>query len=113
MNIQIIGTKKCKDTNKAIRFFKERGIQYHFLDISEKPLSAGELKNIIVCINQEELINKQGKEYKKMGFEYMDYNIMEELLEYPMLLKTPVVRNGKKAAIGLLTETWKEWIKES
>lgn len=28
MNIQIFGTKKCNDTKKAERFFKERGIKH-------------------------------------------------------------------------------------
>ena len=36
MNIQIFGTKKCNDTKKAERFFKERGIKYQFVDMKEK-----------------------------------------------------------------------------
>ena len=36
MNIQIFGTKKCNDTKKAERFFKERGIKYQFIDMKEK-----------------------------------------------------------------------------
>ncbi len=32
MNIQIFGTKKCNDTKKAERFFKERGIKYQFIN---------------------------------------------------------------------------------
>ena len=36
MNIQIFGTKKCNDTKKAERYFKERGIKYQFVDMKEK-----------------------------------------------------------------------------
>ena len=42
MNIQIFGTKKCNDTKKAERFFKERGIKYQFIDMKEKGMSKGE-----------------------------------------------------------------------
>ena len=47
MNIQIIGTKKCKNTKKSFMFFKERGIKYHFVDLNERSLSPGELDKII------------------------------------------------------------------
>ena len=111
MNIQIIGTKKCRDTQKAERFFKERRVQYHFRDISEKEITKGELENIKQAIPLEELIDKEGKQFKKRGFEYMVYDIETELLEESLLLKTPIVRNGRLATVGYKPEVWKEWIK--
>ena len=110
MNIQIIGTKKCRDTQKAERFFKERRISYHFRDILEKGISKGELENIKQAIPLEELIDKEGRQFKKRGLEYMVYDIETELLEDSLLLKTPVVRNGRLASVGYQPEIWKEWI---
>ena len=110
MNIQIIGTKKCKETQKAERFFKERRIPYHFRDLAEKGISKGELENIKQAIAIEELIDKDGKQFKKRGFEYMRYDIETELLEDSLLMKTPIVRNGKLVRIGYKPEVWKEWI---
>ena len=37
MNIQIFGTKKCNDTKKAERFFKERGIKYQKASLTPLP----------------------------------------------------------------------------
>ncbi len=111
MNIQIIGHNKCNNTKKAFRFFKERNINYHFKDITEKPLSKGELENITRAVKAEDLIDTESKLYKSKGYEYMDYDPAEELLENAMLLKTPVVRDGTKATIGDATKIWKEWIK--
>ena len=111
MNIQIIGTKKCRDTQKAERFFKERKVSYHFRDLNEKGISKGELENIKQIIPIEELIDKEGYQFKKRGFEYMVYDIETELLEDSLLLKTPIVRNGRLATIGYKPEIWKEWIK--
>jgi len=110
MNIQIIGTKKCKETQKAERFFRERRIPYHFRDLTEKGISKGELENINQAVPMEELMDKEGKQFKKRGFKYMVYDIETELLEDSLLLKTPIVRNGRLATVGYKAEIWKEWI---
>ncbi len=109
MNIQIFGTKKCNNTKKAERFFKERGIKIHFRDLTEKGLAPGELQNISRAIDINELIDVESKQYKKRGMQYMVFNIEEELLADPLLLKTPIVRNGKEATIGYEPEIWKSW----
>ena len=111
MNIQIIGTKRCNDTKKAMRFFKERSVKFHFLDLAERELSPGELQNIVEALSPEEIIDRESKAYKKKGLAYMEFDIIEEILENNMLLKTPVVRNGKMAAIGDRIDIWKEWLK--
>jgi arsenate reductase len=110
MNIRIIGSKKCKETQKAERFFRERRIQYHFRDLSDKGISKGELENIKQVISIEELIDKEGTQFKKRGLEYMVYDIETELLEDSLLLKTPIVRNGRRSTVGCQPEIWKEWI---
>ena len=109
MNIQIFGTKKCNDTKKAQRFFKERGIKIHFRDLTEKGLSPGELQNISRSVEIEDLLDTESKQYKKRGLQFMVFNTEEELLEDPLLLKTPIVRNGKEATIGYKPDVWKEW----
>jgi len=113
MNIQIIGTKKCKDTQKAERFFKERNIQFHFRDLTIKGLSKGELDNITHKISIDNLLDKEGKQIKKRNLDYMVFNTEDELLNDPLLLKTPIVRNGNLATLGYQPETWKYWIAES
>ncbi len=112
MNIQIIGTKKCNDTKKALRFFQERGIKYHFLDLKERVLSPGEIDNISTILSPEEMIDTDSKTYRSRGFAYMEFDIIEEILEDNMLLKTPVVRNGRRAVVGYKAEIWQKWIEE-
>ena len=110
MNIQIFGIKKSSDTRKAERFFSDRRIPYHFRDLNEKGISPGELENIKQIIPLEEIIDNEGERFKKRNLSFMVYNIEEELLNDPLLLKMPVVRNGKLAAAGYRPEIWKEWI---
>lgn len=110
MNIQIIGTAKCRDTQKAVRFFKERKIVFHFRDLNEKGLSKGEFDNITSVIPPADLMDTSGKQFKKRNLSYMVYDTAEELLNDPLLIKTPVVRNGKLVTVGYKPESWKEWI---
>ena len=63
MNIQIFGTKKCNDTKKAERFFKERGIKYQFVDMKEKGMSKGEFNSVAQANGGlENMINWDGKD---------------------------------------------------
>ena len=110
VNIQIFGTNKNNDTKKAIRFFKERGIKPHFRDLREQGLTKGELDNISNKIPLEELIDTEGKQYQKRAMAYMKFDIEEELLEDPLLLKMPIVRFGKEATVGYQPEIWEKWL---
>jgi arsenate reductase-like glutaredoxin family protein len=109
MNIQIIGTKKCKETQKAERYFKERRVPFHFKDLNEKGLSKGEFENISRIIPLDELIDKHSKRFTDRGMQFMVFDIEEELLNDPLLLKTPIVRNEKLATVGYVPDIWKKW----
>lgn len=111
--IQIFGIKKCNDTNKAIRFFKERGVKTQFTDLNEKAMSKGELESVSRCVPLDELIDREGKQYKKRNLDYMVFDIEAELLADPLLLKTPVTRFGREATIGINQEIWTKWINQS
>lgn len=111
MNIQIFGTKKCFDTKKAERYFKERKIKFQFIDLNEKSLSKGELLSVKTAIGLESLINKESKEYAKANMDKIrTASVREEiLLKTPKLYKTPIVRNGKSATVGYNPEVWCTW----
>jgi arsenate reductase-like glutaredoxin family protein len=110
MNIQIFGTKKCTETRKAERFFKERKIPFHFRDLNEKGISRGELENIKHSVSIDELIDRESRQFKKRGFKFMVFDIETELLEDSLLLKTPIVRNGRLTTVGYRPEVWNKWI---
>lgn len=111
MNIQIFGTKKCNDTKKAERFFKERRIKYQFIDMKEKGMSKGELTSVKNSVGINDLINEKSKNYKSSNIDKIRSveTKMEVLLKDCTLIKTPVVRNGKVATVGYKPEEWKAW----
>ena len=110
LNIQIFGTKKCQDTRKTERYFKERRITYHFIDLNIRGLSKGELRAVAQAVGGvEKLADANGKEAARLNLRYILHNVEEKLLEHPLLLKTPVVRNGAKATVGYCPEVWQTW----
>jgi arsenate reductase-like glutaredoxin family protein len=107
--IQIIGTKKCKETQKAIRAAKERNIEYQFVDLKERELSKREWDNIFNSYAPDELINEQSKVYKNKGFSYMVFDAKEELIENNELLITPIIRCKNKVKKGFDLQTIIDW----
>ena len=112
MNIQIFGTKKCSDTRKAERFFKERGIKYQFIDMKEKGMSKGEF-NSVAQVNGgvEAMLNPDAKDQDTLALiRYLaPEDKLEKILGNPQVIKTPVVRNGKQSTLGYQPEVWKGW----
>lgn len=113
MNIQIFGTKKCKQTRKAQRWFKERGVRFQFIDLAQKGMSKGELRSVATSAGgMERLIDVDGRRYVDKGLKYAaptGPRILELLFEDPLLLRTPIVRNAKQASVGVDEATWKSW----
>ncbi len=113
LSIQIIGTRKSADTRKAERFFKERGVAFHLVDVRQRPLSPGELANISRALAGQELLDRDSVAFQRSGLAYMVYDSLEELLKNPLLLRMPVVRWGGKATIGYRPEVWGQWLQDS
>ena len=112
MNIQIFGTKKCNDTKKAERFFKERGIKYQFIDMKEKGMSKGEFNSVAQANGGlENMVNWDGEDKDLLALiKYIaDEDKLEKVLENPQVIKTPVVRNGKQSTLGYQPDIWKGW----
>ena len=114
MNVQLFGTKKCAETRKAERYFKERGIKLHVVDLAQKGMAAGELRNVAARVGGiEALIDRAGKRYLEKGLAYAaptGPRIEQMLVEDPLLLRTPIVRSDGRATVGFAPEIWKTWV---
>lgn len=111
MNIQIFGKSKCFDTKKAERYFKERKINYQYVDLERYGLSKGEFESVKAAVGLKELINTNAKEYKTLNMQFLGVGSAAEetLFKNPKLYNSPIVRNGKKATVGYKPEVWKDW----
>ena len=112
MNIQIFGTKKSADTRKAERYFKDRGIRFQSVDLTEKGLSKGEFQSVCQAVGGlDAMIDPDGKDKDLLALiRYIAAeDRLEKVLENQAVLKQPIVRNGKQATVGYHPEVWKEW----
>ena len=112
MNIQIFGTKKCKDTRKAERFFKERRIPFQFVDMKEKGMSKGEFTSVANSNGgMENMLNPDAKDQDALALiQYIaEEDKLEKILENQQVIKTPIVRNGKQSTVGYQPDVWKTW----
>jgi arsenate reductase len=116
VNLQIFGTKKCSESRKAERFFKERGVRFQAIDLAQKGMSAGELRNVGARVGGvEQLIDRGGKRYLERGLKYAaptGPRIEQALVDDPLLLRTPIVRDGARATVGYCPDVWQRWIAE-
>lgn len=112
MNIQIFGTKKCFDTKKTQRYFKERSIKFQFIDMKEKGLSKGEYNSIKQAVGGlDNMLDDKCKDQDTLALvKYLAASDRDEkVLANQQILKTPIVRNGHQATIGYHPEIWKGW----
>jgi arsenate reductase-like glutaredoxin family protein len=112
MSVQVFGTKKCADTRKAERWFKERRIPIAAIDLKQKGLSPGELRSVAARLGVEALIDRDGARYRDRGLRAAaptGARIEPLLAEDPLLLKTPIVRHGKEATVGYRPDIWETW----
>lgn len=107
--LQIIGTKKCKETTKALRACKERSLPFQFVNLAERSLSDGEWNSLFQSIPDEELLDTSSAYYTKQGYQYRSFSIQEELKEHPELLQTPILRAKGKAHAGFDLAKLVEW----
>ena len=116
MNIQIFGTKKSQDARKAERWFKERRVKFQSIDLMDKGISRGELRSVAQALGGlDALIDGDARDRDALArVRYAAPAQKEEiLLEHPQVLRQPIVRNGKKAAVGYCPEVYEAWMKEA
>ena len=110
MNIQIYGSKKCFDTKKAERYFKERNIPYQYIDLPRYGMSNRVFASAKCKLSVEDMIDRKSKAYQACNMDYIDESKREStLLEHPAMFRTPIVRNGGAFTLGYCPEIWEHW----
>jgi arsenate reductase-like glutaredoxin family protein len=112
MEVQIFGIKKSADTRKALRFFAERRVKTHFVDLQERPASPGELKRFAQRFGVGALVDRESRRFADLGLaaaRLSDEGWLEKLVTEPMLLRMPLARQGSQLTVGDAVETWRTW----
>lgn len=116
MNVQIFGFNDDQETRKAQRFFAERRIAIHFVNLAERPASRGELRRFADKFGAAAVIDRTSARFRALGLHVAGdspQRLLDRALTEPRLLKTPLVRNGGKVTIGHAAETWEVWVEDA
>jgi arsenate reductase (glutaredoxin) len=114
--VQIFGLDSDQGTRAAVRFFKERRVGIHQVDLRRKPIARGELRRFVDRLGARALLDADGRAYRDAGLGYLrmdDAEIVERLLADPRLLRLPLVRFGNDVSAGRDEATWKAWFRAS
>ncbi len=113
MDVQIFGTNACADTRKALRFFKERRVKVHFVDLKQRAASKGELRRFVQKFGVDAVLDRSSKRFRNLGLRqalYGDDRWLEIMADEPGIVRTPLVRNGAQVAVGHAEEDWRSWV---
>jgi arsenate reductase len=113
VEVQIFGVRKSADTRKALRFFAERRIKTHFVDLQERAASAGELRRFVHQFGIDALVDRDSRRFADLGLgaaRLSEERWLEKLVADPLLLRMPLVRHGTQLTIGDAAAVWKEWV---
>jgi arsenate reductase-like glutaredoxin family protein len=112
MEVQIFGTRKSPETRKALRFFAERRIETHFVDLQERAASPGELRRFAQKFGVGALVDRSSRRFADLGLgaaRLSDDGWLDQLAEEPLLLRMPLVRQRQRLTVGDAESTWREW----
>ena len=112
MEVQIFGTRKSSETRKALRFFAERRVKTHFVDLQERAASAGELRRFAQKFGVGALVDRDSRRFGELGLgaaHLSDERWLSRLVEEPLLLRMPLVRYQHQLTIGDAEPTWRDW----
>jgi arsenate reductase len=112
-NIQVFGTDDSQPTRAALRFFRERRIVVHYVDLRKKPIAAGELRRFSERLGAAALLDVESRPYREQGLAHLTLDapgITARLLADVRLLRLPLVRYGEQVTAGKDEATWKAWL---
>ena len=105
--LKLYGYKQCGTCRKAEQFLQQAGIDYEYIDITEKPPTAEELAAIVerASIPLNKLFNTSGVQYRELKIKdqlpgLSDQAILVLLAGNGRLIKRPLITDGKRATVG-------------
>jgi arsenate reductase (glutaredoxin) len=113
MEVQIFGFRNSPDTRAAIRFFAERRVRTHFVDLDRRAASPGELRRFLQRFGTGALLDRDGPRFRQLGLAHASHGEarwLELLAGEPRLLRVPLVRAGHRLSIGCAEAEWKDWL---
>lgn len=112
--IQLFGRDDSPATRAALRFFRERRVVVHYVDLKKRAIALGELKRFTERLGPAALLDTTARPYRDGGLAFLsldDAGIMARLQADPRLLRLPLARHGNEVTVGPAEAAWTAWLK--
>ena len=112
--IQVFGRRDSRETQRALRFFKERRVTISFVDLAVRPPAPAELRRFAQRFGAGALLDPDSRAYREAGLGYLrmdDDEILERVIREARLLRLPLARFGDRLSVGPDETAWKAWLK--
>ena len=113
-DIQVFGRDDSAATRAALRFFRERRVVVHYVDLKKRAIALGELKRFTDRLGPAALLDTTARPYRDGGLAHLSLDgagIMARLQADPRLLRLPLARHGNEVTVGPAEETWVRWVR--
>ncbi|MGI9141626.1 MAG: ArsC family reductase [Fluviibacter sp.] len=113
--ITVYGIKNCDTMKKALTWLETNGIAYTFVDYKKAGVAETHLPDWFKRAGWEKLLNTRGLMWKKLtDAERADVDESKAhrlLIQYPSMIKRPVLDTGKKLLVGFDPEIYATTLK--
>ena len=105
MSVTIYHNPRCSKSRQTFALLEEKGVEFEVVEYLKTPPDAATIKNLLFMLglSPRELMRKGEKVYKENNLadkSLSDDQLIEAMVEHPILIERPIVVSGGKAAIG-------------
>jgi Spx/MgsR family transcriptional regulator len=107
----IYGIKTCGSVRKALKFFKENGIEYEFFDFKKEQVNETKIREWLTKTDIKKLFNNRGTKYRTLKLKELnldDEGKISWLAKENMLIKRPVVEYNNELIVAFDESVYKE-----
>ena len=104
-NVRIFHNPKCSKCRLTMEILNDKGVETTVVEYLNTPPDRSELNEILELLNIEprELMRKHETPYKDNNLDNPDLSreqLIQAMIDSPILIERPIIINGNKATIG-------------
>ena len=105
MTVTIYHNPRCSKSRLTLELLRAQGLEPNIIEYLKNPPAKSDMTGILSLLGMQprELMRKKEAEYKANGLDSPDLSdeqLVEALIEHPILIERPIVLANGKAAIG-------------
>ncbi len=112
--ITVYGIPNCDTVRKARKWLGTHKIDFIFFDLRKDGLTNDIVKSWVSQLGWEKLVNKRSATWKKIPQKLRDTitndNVSKLIMEYPTLVKRPVIDNDGKYIVGFDEKIYRQLV---